>query len=98
MQSLKGLRRFVGTAIAAVLFSGLLLLGAPKAKADGFDDCNRRVAFTEYRLHQAVERFGYYSPQANHWRHERSEAYERLERYRSRHQREWRERHDRDRY
>lgn len=90
-------KSFGRTAVAALGLSGFLLVGAPKAKADGYDDCNRRIAFTEYRLHESIEHFGYYSPQARHWRHERAEAYERLERYRS-HHREWRERHDRDRY
>jgi hypothetical protein len=76
------------------LLAGLLFVGAPNLKADGFDDCNRRVAFTEYRLNEAINRHGYYSPEANRWRHERHEAYERLERYRHKHRREWRERYE----
>ncbi len=111
MQFRKQLLRsiFGKAALAAIVLGGLLLFGAPKAKADGFDDCNRRISFSEYRLHEAIEHFGYYSPQANHWRHEREEAYERLERYRynhrhedwrehERHEREHRERYDHDRY
>jgi hypothetical protein len=106
MQAHKHLLRSVlaRTAIASVALGSLLLVGVPKAKADGWDDCNRRIAFTEYRLHEAIEHFGYYSPQANHWRHEHAEAYERLERYRYNHRREewreheWREHRDHDRY
>jgi hypothetical protein len=54
------------------------------AKADDWDSCNRRVAYVEFRLHESIVYFGYYSPQANYWRHERHEAFEQLERYRRR--------------
>ncbi len=81
---------FGQAALAAAVLSGVLLFaGAPSAKANDWDDANRRVAYAEFRLHQAIEYFGYYSPQARYWRHERHEAYEELESYR-RH--EWRER------
>jgi len=81
---------FGKTALAITLFSGLLLFaGAPSAKANDWEDSNRRAAYSDWRLHESIEHFGYYSPQAAYWRHERHEAYERLERYR-RH--EWRER------
>ena len=81
---------FGKAALAAAALSGFLLFAsAPSAKANDWDDCNRRAAYTDWRLHESIEHFGYYSPQAAHWRHERHEAYERLERYR-RH--EWRER------
>ena len=73
----------------AALSAFLLLAGAPSAKANDWDRCNRRVAYVEFRLHESIAYFGYYSPQANYWRHERHEAFERLERYR---RREWRER------
>ncbi len=81
---------FGKTTLAAAVLSGFLFFaGAPSAKANDWDDCNRRAAYAEFRLHQSIAYFGYYSPQAAYWRHERHEAYERLERYR-RH--EWRER------
>ena len=73
----------------AALSAFLLLAGAPSAKANDWDRCNRRVAYVEFRLHESIAYFGYYSPQANYWRHERHEAVEQLERYR---RREWRER------
>jgi hypothetical protein len=81
-------------ALAAAVLSGFLLFaGAPSAKANDWDDCNRRVAYAEFRLHQSIVYFGYYSPQAAYWRHERHEAYEQLESYRRREWRgrEWRE-------
>lgn len=87
--------------LASATLSGFLLFaGAPGAKGNDLDDCNRRAAYTDYRLHEAVERFGYYSPEAAHWRHERHEAYERLERRRREwREHEWREHHrDYDRY
>jgi hypothetical protein len=76
--------------LAGALLGGLLLFaGAPSAKANDWDNANRRVACSEWRLHEAIESFGYYSPEARYWRHERHEAYEQLERYR---RYEWRER------
>ena len=86
---------FGKAAVATVALSGFLLLGAPNAKANDWDDCNRRVAFADFRLHEAVVHFGYYSPQASYWRHERHEAFERRERFRREEWREheWREHH-----
>src|SRR6266436_3517777 len=77
----------------AALSAFLLLAGAPSAKADHWDSCNRRLAYVEFRLHESIVYFGYYSPQANYWRHERHEAFEELERYRRRYYRD----RDRDR-
>jgi len=86
---------FGKAALATAALSGFLLFaGAPSAKANDWDDCNRRAAYADWRLHISIEHFGYYSPEAGYWRHERHEAYERLEWYR-RHQwraHEWRER------
>jgi hypothetical protein len=85
---------FGKAALAAVVLIGILLFaGAPSAKANDWDGCNRRVAYAEFRLHQSIVYFGYYSPQAAYWRHERHEAYEELERYRRNEWRahEWRE-------
>ena len=80
---------FRKAALATLALGGFLVLaGAPAAKADGWDDCNRRVSYTEWRYHEAVEHFGPYSSEARHWAHERHEAYERLERYRHSHYRD----------
>src|SRR5258708_29404635 len=65
------------TLVTAAL-SGLLFLAAPPgAQAAGRDDCQRRIAKTEHELGEAIEEHGYNSRQANHWRHERREAYDR---------------------
>jgi hypothetical protein len=72
-----------GKSVLATVALGLFLAaGAPAAKANGWDDCNRRVSYSDLRYHQAVERFGPYSRDARYWAHERHVAYERCERYR----------------
>jgi hypothetical protein len=87
---------FGKTVLATAALSGLLLFaGAPSAKANDWDDCNRRAAYSEGRLHESVQHFGYYSPQAGYWRHERHEAFGRVERYR---QNEWRGHEGRERH
>jgi hypothetical protein len=83
------------TALATAALGIFLAAGAPAAKANDWDDCNRRISYTEMRYHEAAERYGPYSSQARHWAHERNEAYERREHLR----REYREHHhDYDRY
>ena len=72
----KGLVRsiFGRATLASAALSGVLFLAsAPAAKAD---DCQKRIRKTEHKLHEAIEDHGYYSRQAEHWRHERHEAYE----------------------
>jgi hypothetical protein len=88
---------FGKAALATAALGGFLVLaGAPGAKASDWDDYNRRAGYTEFRLRESIHRYGYYSPQANYWRHERHEALERRERFRhERYRREWNER-DRD--
>jgi len=75
------LRKFLfGKAMLATAALGgfLFFSGAPQAQAaDHRDSCGRRVAHAEHELGEAIEDHGYYSRQANHWRHERREAYER---------------------
>ena len=84
---LKQTWKIFGKATLAVagLAGSLVFAGAPSAKANGWDD---RAAYTNWQLQKAIEHSGYYSPPANFWRHERSEAYWRREHVR----REWRER------
>jgi len=63
-------------ALAAALFAGFLMLaGAPHASAD--DDCQRRIAKADHKLHEAIEHHGYESKQAEHWRRQLHEARER---------------------
>jgi len=67
------------TALATLALGFLLAAGAPAAKANDWDDCNRRVSYTEMRYNEAVARYGPYSSQAHHWAYERHEAFERRE-------------------
>jgi hypothetical protein len=70
---------FGQAALATAALGGFLLFaGAPSAKAD---NCQRRIAHAEHELGEAIEDHGYYSRQADHWRHERHEAYEACRRY-----------------
>jgi hypothetical protein len=79
----------------AVLGGVMLFAGAGGARADEWNrDYDRQVRYTEWRAHEAAERFGYNSREARHWRHENHEARER-ERH-ARH--EYREHAGRDRY
>ena len=90
-------RSFSGKAVAltAVLGGFLLFAGVRPAKADASADCNRRVAYTDWRYHEAVEHSGPYSSAARHWAHEHREALKRCARF----EREWREHHgDGDRW
>jgi len=66
--------KFGKAALATAALSGFVLFaGVPSAKAD---NCQRRVAHAQHELGEAIEDHGYYSRQADHWRHERHEAYE----------------------
>jgi hypothetical protein len=61
--------------LAAVALGGILTLAsAPAAQAYPWRDCNHRIAYTSMRYHEAVARFGPYSPAARHWAFERREA------------------------
>ncbi|HUI52800.1 MAG TPA: hypothetical protein VLX60_13515 [Terriglobales bacterium] len=87
---LSNFRSILGkTALATAALGILLAAGAPAAKANGWDDCNRRVSYTQMRYNEACERYGPYSSQARHWAHERQEAYARLDHLRH----EYREHH-----
>ncbi len=80
-----GEKKFLGRTllVSAALLGMLAFAGAPRALADNYDKCQRRIAKEDYRLHRAVEYHGWYSRQAEHARHELREARERC----------WRERH-----
>ena len=67
---------FVKTALAAAALAGFLMFSAvPLVRADR-DDCQRRVARADHRLHQAIRHHGYQSRQAEIRRHELREARE----------------------
>jgi hypothetical protein len=69
--------------VSAALLGMLALAGAPRASADDYDRCQRRIAKADHKLHEAIEDHGWYSRQADHARHELREARERC----------WNERH-----
>ena len=72
--------------LATAATIGLLAFAAtPRASAHDYDDrgCQRRIFKADRKLHEAIERHGWYSRQAEHARHELREARERC----------WRERH-----
>ena len=71
---------FGKAALATAALGGFLLFaGASSVQAADRYDCNRdhAVRYDEHRVHEAIEHHGYYSREANYWRHERHEAYER---------------------
>jgi hypothetical protein len=72
------LKSLFGKAVlaAAALGGFLFFAGAPSAQAHDRDDCRPAIRYDNYRLHEAIEHRGYYSREANYWRHERHEAYE----------------------
>jgi hypothetical protein len=77
--------KFLGkAALPTAALAGLLAFtGTPRALAAYGDDCQRRIARADYKQHEAAERHGWDSRQADHWRHELREARQRC----------WRERH-----
>jgi len=82
---------FFGEALTAIVALGgfLLFAAVAPAKANAWDDCNRRVAYTEWRYHEAREHSGPYSSAARHWAHEHHEALERCARYERDHHGDW---------
>ena len=67
---------FGKTALVAAALAGFLMFTAvPRLRADR-DDCQRRVARADHRLHEAIEHHGYRSEQAERRRHELHEARE----------------------
>ena len=64
-------RFFAAKAMTATALLGgfLLFAGAGPAKANASVDCNRRVAYTDWRYHEAVEHFGPYSSAAVSYTH-----------------------------
>lgn len=70
--------------LSGVILTVVLLFSAvPRLHSEDIDRCQRRVAHAEHELHQAIEKHGRNSKQANHERRELRAARERC----------WRERH-----
>ena len=74
----------VRKSLFSLVFAAVLLGSAtPRVQAEGIDRCERRIAHADHKLHEAIERHGRHSAQADHERRELHEARERC----------WRERH-----
>ena len=77
-------RSFRRAMLAAVALFGMLAFAAPpRASAESYDACQRRIAKADHRLHEAVEHHGWDSRQADRARRDLHEARERC----------WNERH-----
>ena len=59
------------TILTAFFFAAAIFVAAPKAAAD---DCQKRIAKADHRVHEAVEHHGWQSPEADHARRELAEA------------------------
>jgi hypothetical protein len=70
------LKLFLGKwALAALAVAAFTVMaGVPKLHAD--DDCQRRIAHADHRLHEAIEHYGYQSREAAEARHELHEERE----------------------
>jgi hypothetical protein len=91
-----GLVRFVCG--AAIFVAGALTTAAPRAKAD--DDCQKKLVHADHELDRAVDKHGYTSKQAEHWRHELREArewcWEHRHRWWDEHEHRWHDQRDWD--
>ena len=68
---------FGRTALVATAAIGFTVFcAAPNLRADRYEECHRRIAKADHRLHAAIEHHGYRSAQADHARHNLSEARE----------------------
>ncbi|HWY07509.1 MAG TPA: hypothetical protein VNY24_11665 [Candidatus Acidoferrales bacterium] len=60
---------------ASALSAALFFVGAAPSRADN-DDCQKRIARADHKLHEAAEHHGWNSPQAAKYRHQLAEARE----------------------
>jgi hypothetical protein len=73
MRNFKVLKLLCQAAIGtSLLAAAMIVTPVPRAQAD--EDCQRRLVRTDHKLHEAIEKHGYESRQADHWRHELREA------------------------
>ncbi|HUC53589.1 MAG TPA: hypothetical protein VMR90_06065 [Candidatus Cybelea sp.] len=73
-----GEKKFFSKAILAAAFLSLLAFaGAPRASAEDYGDCQRRIAKADHKVHEAAEHHGWDSRQAERARQELHEARER---------------------
>ena len=87
--------------LSLIFLTGVLLFTAvPRLQAETINRCQRRVARADHELHEAIEKHGRNSRQANHERRELHAARERCWRERhewwDEHEHRWRKEHDWD--
>ncbi len=64
--------RWIRCLLTCMAFAAALLFaGASAVRAD---DCQKRIIKADHKLHEAIDRHGWQSSQAEHWRHELAEA------------------------
>ena len=84
---------------ASVLGAALLFAGAAALRADD-DDCRKRIARADHKLHEAAEHHGWDSPQVAKYRYELAEArawcWEHAHRWWDEDGHRWRSEHDWD--
>jgi hypothetical protein len=64
------------TALLAAALIAFATVGALPSRADHNVDCQKRISKADHKLHEAIEHHGYKSSEAEHARHELSEARE----------------------
>jgi hypothetical protein len=77
--------------LSLVILAAVLLSAVPRLQAEDLDQCQRRVAHADHELHEAIEKHGRHSSQANHERRELHNVRERC--WREQHR--WWEEHER---
>ena len=84
--------------LSLVILAVLLSAAVSRLQAEDLDACQRRVAHAEHELHEAMEKHGRDSRQANHERRELNKAREHCwhERHQwwEEHARRWHKEHD----
>ena len=65
---MRSIRFVLGPLVFATM---LFFAGATIARAD---NCQKRTAKADHKLHEAIEHHGWQSPEADRWRHELADA------------------------
>lgn len=67
--------RVAKTLVIGATLAGFLAFNAPQIRADEHE-CQERISRSDHRLHEAIEKHGYHSRQAEHARQQLHEARE----------------------
>jgi hypothetical protein len=69
-------KHYFGTAVMSAALAAFVSLGAAPAVRANDADCQKRINRADHKLHEAIEHHGYKSSQADHARHDLTEARE----------------------